>query len=599
MVVARRVYLYGIAFAAIWVLINGIAGLLSVALDALVEAALGPFLSVGASRVADEVSFYGALTGLGLVVWAVHWGLAARTATRDPIGERRSAIRKLYLYGVLLIGGLLLTFKVRELLGDLLGLAFGTVGRTDLLNGDLVPPLAMLAATGAFWLYHVKVVRQDRAIVLEVGAGATIRRWCVYLLAFTGLMMLLFGLAGLLARLIDLATPAEAGSMNYGSWLAYDVAYRASTVLAALVVWLLAWWRSSRRLGLPPGPDHERESVLRKVYLYGVLLQVVSWTVWNLSQGLYLLLRAVLIPEHAGRLWSAVRGDLGETEATVLVFGVAWAYHARVLKREAAATPEHGRQATIRWVYGYIVSAVGAATFGSGLVGTIATVLDLLVEPGVARGEHWREERLALFATMIVVGLPVWLLSWLRLQREAGAAEARRSLARRIYLLLALGITVMTLLGSGAYTLYQFLRVALGERWTGSETSSLIDAGSAGVVAVLLLAYHLQLFQRDAALAKLDESTAPPAPAVVTAPPLDGALRSADADVLVTLLVVQAGSPEEAAGLRARLQSVLPPGRPASTTIDPPVRIGRSGTVTRSRILKSARSDAGVAVHAM
>lgn len=573
MVVARCVYLYGIAFAAIWVLINGIAGLLSVALDAVVEAAFGPFLSVGASRVADEVSFYGALTGLGLVVWAVHWGLAARTVAHDPVGERRSAIRKLYLYGVLLVGGLLLTFKLREMLGDLLGLAFGTVGRTDLLNGDVVPPLAMLATTGAFWLYHANVVQRDRAVVPEVGAAATIRRWCVYLLAFSGLMILLFGLAGLLARLIDLATPAEAGSMNYGSWLAYDIAHRASSVLAALLVWLLAWWRSSRRLGLPPGPDHERESVLRKVYLYGVLLHVVSWTVWNISQGLYVLLRSVLIPEHAGALWSAVRGDRGETTATVLVFGVAWAYHARMLKREAGAAPEHGRQATIRWIYGYIVSAVGAATFGSGLVGTLATVLDLLVEPGIARGEHWWEERLALFATMIVVGLPVWLLSWLRLQREVIAAEARRSLARRIYLLLALGITVLTLLGSGAYTLYQFLRVALGERWTGSETSSLIDAGSAAVVAVLLLAYHLRVFQRDAALAKLNEATAPPAPAVATAPPLDGGLRSGDANGLVTLLVVQAVSPEEATELRARLELALPSGRRVVT-----VRVSKSDT---------------------
>ena len=40
------------------------------------------------------------------------------------------------------------------------------------------------------------------------------------------------------------------------------------------------------------------------------------------------------------------------------------------------------------------------------------------------------------------------------------------------------------------------------------------------------------------------------------------------------------------------------PGRPASTTRDPPVRSVPSGTVTRSRTLKSARIVVGVTVQA-
>ena len=555
MIVARRVYLYAIAFAAIWVLINGIAGLLEVALEAIVEAALGPFLSVGSDNLTDRVSFYGALTGIGLVVWAIHWGLAARAVARDPRSEQGSAIRKLYLYGFLLVGGLVLTFQLRKLLGDLLGVAFGTVGRTDLVNGDVVPPVSMLLAAGAFVAYHVRQVQRDRVVVPEAGAAATLRRWCIYLLALVGLMMLLFGMAGLITRLFDLAIPVEAESGDSGRWLAYELGDRLSTVLAGLTTWLFAWSRSTRQHFLLPGPDSERDSILRKVYLYAVLLIAVSWTVWNLAQVLYILMRALLIPSDAGALWGAVQRDLGGTAAHVLVFGLAWAYHAHVLKREAAATQELRRQATIRWIYGYIVAFVGAATFGSGLVGTLALVLDLLVRPGTTYGEHWWEERLALFATMIVVGLPIWLLPWLRLQREVGAAEARRSLARRVYLFLILAISVLTLLGSGAYTLYQLLRVALGDRWTGSDTSSLIDAGSAATVAALFLAYHLRIFQGDAALARLDE---PPVPAVPT--PL-----LPDPPELVTLLVVRPSGADAAEGLRARLEGVLPPGMAVET----------------------------------
>jgi hypothetical protein len=549
MVIARRVYLYGIAFAAIWVLVNGIAGLLEVSLEAVAEAALGPFQSLGDSSVIDHVSFYGALAGIGLVFWAIHWGLATRIAARDPLAELPSAIRKLYLYGVMLVGGWLLTFLGQDLIRDLLGLAFGTVGRIGLVTGDVLSPLSMVVATGAFWLYHQRQARRDQAVVPAAGAAATIRRWCVYLLAFLGLLMLLFGLAGLLARLVDLAVPPEGEVVDSGRWLAYDVADRLSTILAGLLTWVAAWGWSTRRLAETDGPDPERDSVLHKVYLYGVLLLVVSWTVWNVSQVLYVLLRSLLIPSQASALWTAVQHDLGETAANVLTFGLAWAYHAHVLKREAAAAPERRRQATIRWVYGYIVAYVGAATFGTGLVGTLATALELLAQPGVTHGEHWWEERLALFATMIAVGLPVWLLPWLRLQREVGAAEARRSLARRIYLFLALGATVLTLLGSGAFTLYQLLRVALGERWSGSETSDLIDAGSAALVAALLLAYHLRVFQRDATLARLETPAQ-------TATPGDG---------LVTLVIARAAGAEDVHVLRARLAGALPPGTPIET----------------------------------
>ena len=47
---------------------------------------------------------------------------------------------------------------------------------------------------------------------------------------------------------------------------------------------------------------------------------------------------------------------------------------------------------------GAVVALVGAATFSIGLASTLATVLDLIVEPGVTQGQHWWQERLALFA---------------------------------------------------------------------------------------------------------------------------------------------------------------------------------------------------------
>ncbi|HZO25395.1 MAG TPA: DUF5671 domain-containing protein [Chloroflexota bacterium] len=562
MIVARRVYLYGIAFATVWMLVNGLAGLLEVALEAVAQAVVGPVAIVPGSGLADMVSFYGALTGIGLVTWIIHWGLVVRGVGRDPVAETRSAIRKLYLYGVLLIGGLILIFEFRQVLIDLLGLAFGTVSGSDVANGEVLEPLSMLAATGAFWAYHLRVVHRDRAAVPETGAAATIRRWCVYGLSFVGLMLLLFGMSGLLSRLIELSVPRDGNAIDSGRWLALDISGRAASVVAGLIAWVSAWGGSTRQFANLAGPDRERDSVLRKVYLYGVLLIAVTWTVWSVALTLYVLLRSLLIPSEAGALWSALQSDLGDTLASLIVFGIAWAYHARVVSHEAGAAQELDRQATIRWIYGYIVALVGVVTFSIGLGGTLGTVLDLLANPGLTRSEHWWEERLSLFATMIVVGLPIWLIPWHRLQREVVASVARRSLARRIYIYLVLGVAVLTLLGSGAYTLYQILRVALGEQWTVTNTSDLIDAASAAIVAGLMLAYHLRVFQRDSALAREDDAAEPPVPAVPTPllAPGDGLTLSAGGRELVTLLVVRPPTPGDGEALRERLQAALPPG---------------------------------------
>jgi hypothetical protein len=261
------------------------------------------------------------------------------------------------------------------------------------------------------------------------------------------------------------------------------------------------------------------------------------------------------------------------------VFGIAWAYHARVVKREADAAPEQQRQAAIRWISGYIVALVGGVTFGIGFGGTLATLLGLLSSTGSTSDANWWAEQLSLYGTMILVGLPVWLTPWFRLQGEVVASVARRSLARRIYLFVVLGITVLTLLGSGAFTLYQIFRVALGEPWTDNNTGDLIDAASAAIIAALMLAYHLRVFQQDAALARQNAATAPVVPTPLVAPE-DSAEHAADG--LVTLLVIRA--PDGDVKVRQRIQDVLP--------ADTRVSAVRVNAAEADRLLAAAREDA-------
>src|SRR5688572_7868059 len=136
MAVTRRVYLYGIAFVALGMLVTGLAGLLEVVFDVLVRLSGVAPLAMGADPNRQRVSFAGALSVLGLVVWLVHWALAERGVRRPGeagFAERGSAIRKLFLSAVLLVGGLLLLLTGARLVGDLFAAAFHALTPASLL----------------------------------------------------------------------------------------------------------------------------------------------------------------------------------------------------------------------------------------------------------------------------------------------------------------------------------------------------------------------------------------------------------------------------------------------------------------------------------
>ncbi len=539
MAVTRRVYLYAIAFVALGMLVGGLSSLLETSLAVLLEPLARLTAILGTSLLRDRISFAGAVAVIGLIAWLAHWLPADRSARRHA-AERRAAIRKLFLYAVLGGGALLLAAAGRGLLTDLLLALFGRLTWPSVLTGAIVRPFAVLAVAGPIWLYYARVTQADRMAEPEVGAGATLRRWCLYALSFVGLLQALFAAVGLLQALWEAAV-VPPGVLASGAWLPSVVPGAVGSLVAGLALWTAAWTASTAAFDRADAPDPERRSVLRKVYLYLVLAIAVAWTVWNIGRVLYQVLRALLIPEQLAGGWGALAHDLGGPGVAVLVFGLAWAYHARVVAREAATSPERRQQATIRWLYAYLVTFIGLVALGVGLGGTLATLLDLLVQPAAVRSTHWWEERVSLFTTLVVVGLPLWAAYWRRLQHEAREPLARDALVRRIYLFLVFGLTVLTLLTSGAFTLYQGIRRALGDPGTPGATSDLVAAASAVLLAAVFLLYHVRVYRT------------PPLPGAMPAPP-------PAAPSTFALALVRAPDATMLAALQRDLQARAPAG---------------------------------------
>ncbi len=495
MIVARRVYLFLTAYVALGVAVTGLAGLLAYAARQVLHSVVPLAGQVAWEDARGEVAQASAQALVGIIVWGLHlrlaWNLAARGDRATE--ERASALRKLYLYGVLLVGALIVLMNGIDAFGNAIVLTVGdAAGRVT--AESLIDPLALMSVVGLLWLYHHRVIQTDRALIEEAGAGATLRRWFLYAFSFVALMFAANGAAALLETIWESLTLPLNSTVVGRFPQSLAIARAAATLGVGIAGWAIGWRATCAWLARANVADPETGSVLRKVYVYLVLGVGVTVTVWNAGRALDALLRATLRQAVGTPEWASLDPRLSEALPLALAFGLIWLYHGRVVQREAALARERDEQAEIRLQYGYLMSLIGGVAFAVGAAGSLATLLDVLIQPG--QSAEAGIDRLSTYMTIFIVGLPLWAYQWRHLQREAVTLRAG-ALVRRVYLFIALGAAVLTLLFSGVFALYLALRGALGDPWSSANTTDILLAGCSAGVASLFLAYHLGVLRRD------------------------------------------------------------------------------------------------------
>ncbi len=244
--IVRRLYFYAAAFIGLQMLAAGARDLLGTLLDRLIA----PPVLGGADQAVFRLSASAALLLIGLLLWAIHWGVVQRGAARAE--EQRSSLRRLYVYLVLLLVALSALFGLRDLLAALLS------------GGDLSQDarrvsnaIATLAVAIPIWYYHWRVVGRDRLEIEQAGWPATLRRWYMVIVQAVSLAVTAFGAITLLDRLLRLALPTPFGSsigIDFGvAWLA-----------AGLAIWLPHHLWARRLVQLPSALQaDEARSTLR------------------------------------------------------------------------------------------------------------------------------------------------------------------------------------------------------------------------------------------------------------------------------------------------------------------------------------------------
>ncbi len=157
----RRIYAYLVAAVGLTVLIGGVVGQLTLLVDMLTSST-----TVGLAYYREQVAWFTAMILVGAPVWLLPWRamqtLAITPASSSPQGEgeRRSTVRKIYLYFFVFIASLAIFGSAGWFVFHILTAILGADLPPDFITQVLDALVVSLLAVGV-WLYHWWAIRRD------------------------------------------------------------------------------------------------------------------------------------------------------------------------------------------------------------------------------------------------------------------------------------------------------------------------------------------------------------------------------------------------------------------------------------------------------
>lgn len=497
----RRFYFYLVA------LISSTAAL--IAIDGLVSALADAWLGGNAiytlnspGYVRRTIAESAGLLIVSVPIFLIHWELIRRRFA--SAAERGAAMRKFFLYGASAIALGWLLVRGNQLLQGISVLAFGgSVEGSSILPAAWLYLAVMMAVSGGLFAYWQHVARTDGDYGYEIALAATWRRVFFAGAALIGLAMLLVGSAGIFSTLIESALDSWAPSIS-GAWFATQLGSAVSLFLIGAVTARWAWmtWQAIAHTN-----TEEEQSTVKRIFLYVGTLGAAVATLVPVS----FILRDLLLWLFRGMeqpWYELIDGQalaLGFIPAALTLW-VAFRDYLHALESAQTTSPVDLHEAnTIRRIYYYVVAATGLTLVWLGSVRVVQVGLDQLFESGVVATPDFWQLPLATGLSLLIVGLPVWLVHWYAVQKiarredEEGAAE-RSSLPRRIYLYGVAFAGAILILSYLAQVIYRLFLYGMGGNAAENFTSLLAEDIARSIIAAILWVVHLKALRDDGAL---------------------------------------------------------------------------------------------------
>lgn len=451
----------------------------------LLTPALNP-LSGSIRYATDTMALQLAVIIIALPLFLVHW-LWAERSTGPQDGSELEFARPLYLY--FMLSAFLIPFLTNSygFTTSLMRLLFGQTVIIPSFSSQL-PDRANLAFTAIpmvvlalLWVYHSRLARSSYGSAPDAAPAAAVRRLYIYLFSAAGLAMSSGGAIAIL-RWILIQIPDQA--IGSGTKVLIDI---FGALIVGLPLWIL-FWRKAQALFMLDSAA-EKESILRKFYLYLVIFLGVMSFVTACTIFLAGLIRRMLAlePQEGG----------GTILSVLIVSAMIWAYHAVVLREDTQQVPEGERQASLRRLYWYLVAGVGLLAL---LIG-IAGLLSLLAgdSPGLVVNSD--KEQLAWYTAALLAGFIVWIIPWVKIQKEINEPQprglaARLDPVRKLYLYFFLLMATLQFLSGMVFILAQLLSRLFGAR-TSVWDNNMSFAAASSLLALVIWIYHGYLLNSD------------------------------------------------------------------------------------------------------
>jgi len=473
----RRLYFYAVALISIEVVLWGLINLLR------------SILSQTVGGTAPVLARALALTVVGLPIFLFHWLWAQRLASSDD-EERTASLRAIFFYGILLATLIPLIQNLLALLNRSLLLTAGLeLGRAILGPAGTAPDnLIAIAINGLVALYFWSVLRAEWRALPAKENFADVRRLYRYLWVIYGLLMTIFGAQQILRYIFFVPTGL------LGELTRETIVNGLALLLIGTPIWVYAWNVVQSSLI----DTQERDSNLRLAILYLLALGGVITVLTTSAMVLHTLLNALLgTAMSASDLVNKIGGPL----SIGVPLGAVWGYYGRWLSRHIDSVAEPVRRAGMRRIYMYILSAIG---LGGAFLG-VAMLIQFMIERftgGLLVLDDTLRSNLGRAIAVIAAWLPLWLVTWHRLQGEVATVgdagdHARRSIVRRAYLYLALFAGVIGGMIFAVALVFELISTALTGHRDSTFLTTILNDLQLLILFSVLLAYHLAVMRRD------------------------------------------------------------------------------------------------------
>jgi hypothetical protein len=474
----RRLYFYLVAIISIEIVVWGLVSLLRSIIDRTV--------SGGADALAQAL----ALILVGVPIFLIHWLWAQRVSARDE-EEKSATLRAVFLYAILL-GTLIpviqnvLSFIDRSLV-EVTGLgvarAFSSF-REQTLADNVIAVIMNLIVAAYFW----SVLRSEWATLTDKENFSEVRRLYRYIWMLYGLLMTVFGAQQIL-RFIFYIPGNLLGEMGR------EVVVNGTALLViGTPVWVYTWRVIQDSLTDPA----EMGSTLRLGILYLLALGGVITVITTSALVVNIIVTRLLGGTSTFRDFVQ---QIGGPISVGVPLGMIWAYYRHWLTRHIEAIGDKVRQAGMKRLYNYILSFIGLVVSFIGVATLFNFIIDMITSKAFLMGDSNRST-LATSIASLVVGLPLWLMTWRPMQAEALAQDdlgdhARRSVLRKTYLYLALFASVIGGMATAVGLIYQLIKVALTGDAGSDFVSTLLNLTQLLFLFGVVLIYHLRVLRED------------------------------------------------------------------------------------------------------